>query len=134
MEKKILSIGIVIFVVGLFLVVAYWPLTAVKGRDISTDDYEVGDKVTIYGTITRITGLGEMYFIQIDGELEIVKLDGQTSMEEGDMIYGKIRCTQDIIRYWRLEEDLKLKRNIDLLFYGITGVGVAVTTVGVVKI
>ena len=134
MNKILLSIGVVILVLGLILVVAFWPLTAVRGRDLTTEGYEVGDKVTIYGTITRITQLGDLELIQIDGELEIVKTEGRTSMQEGDVIYGELRYSQTLVRYWRIEGDLKPKMHIDLIFYGITGVGVAVSAAGAVKV
>ena len=134
MNRILLSIGVVILVLGLILVVAFWPLTSVRGRDLTTDGYEVGDKVTIYGTITRIIPLGDLELIQIDGELEIVKTDGRTSMQEGDVIYGELRYSQTLIRHWRIEGDLKPKMHVDLIFYAITGVGLAISAAGAVKV
>ncbi len=137
MDKKVLSLGLVILVVGILLVVAYWPLTAVRGRDLSTEGYEVGDKVTIYGTITKIDTFMGQERIQIDGELYIYNIDQNTDMKEGDVVYGEVRYTQELfglLNFWRLEEDLSLKRNVDMIFYAVTGVGVAVSAAGAVKV
>ncbi len=137
MDKKLLSLGVVILIVGLFLVLAYWPMTAVRGRDLSLTDYEVGDTVKVYGTITRIyTFLGQE-IIEIDGELDIVNVDSNTSRKEGDVVYGEVRYTQELLgllNFWRLQGELGLKRNFDMIFYGIALAGVVVGTAGAVKV
>ncbi len=98
MDKRVLSIGIVLLVIGIILIFAFWPLTAVGGRDISTDDYEVGDRVTIYGTITDITGIGEVVLVELDGDTDIIVEQSREEFdfEEGDVVYGEIRLSQEL--------------------------------------
>ncbi len=139
MNKVLLYIGIVILVIGLILVVAFWPLTAVRGRDLSREDYEIGDTVKFYGTITSIDYIELLGVerIEIDGELEIYNAEERTDRKEGDVVYGEVRYSQElfgILNFWRLQGELNLKRNIDMIFYGISIAGVAVSAAGYSKI
>ena len=161
MDKRILSAGLVILIVGIFLIVAFWPIFATNGKDLAEDQtdgqfesYDAGDTVMFTGTITDIgetnlpqwmrdLGLENMVHIEIDGELSIV-LVGTSSIDHsiGDDVYGKIVLQeQDILgmgtrEYWELEskDNLNSKQIINYVFYGITGVGVATTVAGAVKI
>lgn len=131
MNKGLLSAGIVIIILGLFLALAFWPMVAVRGRGLSAADHDAGDKVTVYGTITRITSMGIVEFIQLDGELEIVNDGERTNRKEGDVVYCELRLSS--LNIWMLNGDIRLKRNIDIPFYLISILGVGISAAGAVK-
>ncbi len=150
MDRRILSVGVVILVIGLFLVVIFWPLTGVTGDELVEDkndgdyqSYTEGDKVKIYGTITDVREtniiIENWVTVEIDGDFTFV-IPGEDSIdfEEGDTVYGELtlealRIGENVLEYWELKGELKSKQMMDLVFYGVTGLGVAVTATGIVK-
>ncbi|MFO7991941.1 MAG: hypothetical protein R6U61_06580 [Thermoplasmata archaeon] len=150
MDRRILSVGVVILAIGLFLVVIFWPLTGVTGDELMEDkkdgdyqSYTEGDKVKIYGTITDVREtniiIENWVTVEIDGDFTFV-VPGEDSIdfEEGDTVYGELMLEtlgsgENAWEYWELKGDLKSKQMMDLAFYGITGLGVAVTATGIVK-
>lgn len=153
MNRNLLSVGVVILLVGLFLMVAFWPLTGVSARDIASDheggdygSYDEGDKVKVYGTITDINtadfsetwenvGAEDFIIVELDGDLTIfVSGRNETDFSEGDQVYGEIELeTLLSLEYWNMDGDLRSKTTLDYIFYGVTGLGIGVALVGAIK-
>ncbi len=149
MEKKFFSIGVTLLLLGIFLIFAFWPITATSARalaeesDDGYEEHETGETVRVYGTITDVTEISLLnrVVVELDGELSI-EIEGQEEIEyvEGEEVYGEIEHVDvisfeelDLFSYWRLEGELNSKRTIDFLFYGVAGAGIAVAAVGAVK-
>ncbi len=95
MKKGLFIVGLVILLVGLFLLATFPSLFYTRARDLNSDEYSTGDKVTVYGNIDRIN-----YIPQIDKTL--VELDGNFTFwvngelkgfEVGDTIYVTVEKT-----------------------------------------
>jgi len=148
MDNRIFSIGVTILLVGIFLIFAFWPITSISARDLAEEsedgyeDYDVGEKVTVYGTITDINQLGSLIFVELDGDF-IFLIDGQDDIDfsEGDLIYCEVVRSELIegfddmgnIGFWELEGELKSKRLVDYVFYVFTGIGIAIAAYGAAK-
>ncbi|MGM0405796.1 MAG: hypothetical protein ACQEQM_06615 [Thermoplasmatota archaeon] len=149
MDKKVFSIGVTILLVGTFLIFAFWPLTATSARDLAEEkednyeDFEIGETLTVYGTITNIREFSiidtNIMIVELDGDFDFL-IEGKDSIDfsEGDVVYcditrGELLEGFDDLGYWELEDELKSKRTIDLLFYALTGVGIAVAAYGAAK-
>ncbi len=149
MDRKVFSVGVTILLVGTFLIFAFWPLTATSASDLAEekeDDYEdfdIGETLTVYGTITDIREFSifdtNIMIVELDGDFDFV-FEGQESIDfsEGDVVYGEIIRSElieglDNLGYWELEDELKSKRIVDLSFYALTGVGIAVAAYGAAK-
>ncbi|MFW6038107.1 MAG: hypothetical protein ACOC89_01035 [Candidatus Saliniplasma sp.] len=148
MDKKVFSIGVTILIIGTFLIFAFWPLTATSASELAEakednyEDFEIGETVTVYGTITDIRELDifEIIVVELNGDIEII-IEDQTSIEfsEGDMVYcditrGELIEGFETLGYWELEGELKSKRTLDFLFYGFAGIGIAVAAYGAAKV
>jgi len=147
MEKRIFAVGGFLLIVGLFLTLAFWPIFGVSGSELAEDregfqyeSYDEGDTVLVYGTITSIgeppdwlEDLG--VFVQIDDEINLILTDVDfTDFEEGDEVYGTLTLNDTLTyEYWVLENDLRSKRTIDYLFYGIVAAGAVIIGFGAVK-
>jgi len=152
MNRSLLSVGVVILLVGLFLMVAFWPMTGVDARQLADDSedwdyesYDEGDEVKVYGTITDINkdlsstweslGLGKLIILELDGDLTVV-VSGKDGIDfsEGDQVYGNFELESFLLgEYWNLEDNLKSKTILDYIFYGVTGLGIGVALVGAIK-
>lgn len=144
MDKKVFSIGVTILLIGTFLIFAFWPLTAISAQDLAEekendyDEYDIGEKVRVYGTITDVNevGLLDIVVMELDGDMSIV-IENQDEIEfdEGDVVYCEIKRSEVIedFGYWELEDDISSKRIIDYVFYGVVGAGIAVAAVGAIK-
>ncbi len=152
MNKRIFSIGLVIIIIGLFLAIAFWPLTGISGEQLSkkrTDQgykgYGKGDKVKVYGTITDLEGtdlpswaedlgLEDTVLVELDGNFTfIVKGSSQIQYSEGDSVYVNLALKEGVLTsYWQAnsKDDIKSKTTIDYIFYGLVGFGIAVAAVG----
>ncbi|MFW6040356.1 MAG: hypothetical protein ACOC85_00795 [Thermoplasmatota archaeon] len=162
MDKRLLSIGLVVLIVGIFLLVAFWPIFTVSAEELADDrdggqfqSYDEGDTVRFVGDITDIgetnlpewmreIGLEDMVHIEIDGKLSLV-LIGETDIDfkEGDQIYGTITLQEQELpfgagtrEFWKIEskDEISSKRSLDYIFFAITGLGIAVTAAGAVKV
>ena len=147
MEKRILSGGGILLIVGLFLTLAFWPLFGISGSEIAEDreglqfeSYDEGDKVLVYGTITSIGETPDWLedlgvFIQIDNEINLILTDiDSTDFEVGDEVYGRLTLKDFAgIEYWEIEGDLSSKQTVDHLFYGIAASGAFIGAFGAIK-
>lgn len=163
MDKTILSIGLMFVVIGMFLVIAFWPVFGVSGSELHSDredgiyeSYEEGDEVWVYGTLTNVTfeterlpewmrdlmeelDVDDFAYVEIDDEFELV-VEGEESLDfdEGDQVYGRLNLRKEEAifvewEYWELDGDLSSKRLIDFTFYGITGIGLATIAVSALR-
>ncbi len=152
MNRSLLSVGVVILLVGLFLMVAFWPMTGVDAKQLADDSedwnyesYDEGDEVKVYGTITDINkglsstwenlGFGELIILELDGDLTVI-VSGKEDIDfsEGDQVYGNFELETFLLgEYWNLEGELRSKTTLDYIFYGVTGIGIGVALVGVIK-
>lgn len=152
MNKKTLSIGITILIIGMFLSVGFWPIFSVSAEGLADDydigngeieSYEEGDTVLVQGTVTGLDEypelLGDLFEetisgipIELDDDFFII-LEGQnsTELEKGDEVYGRISIEEELgIEYFLHDGDLNLKQTINLLFYSLSGAGAGVAAVG----
>ncbi|MGM0509783.1 MAG: hypothetical protein ACQESD_01465 [Thermoplasmatota archaeon] len=152
MNRNLLSVGVVILLVGLFLMVAFWPMTGVDAKQLADDSdnwnyesYDEGDEVKVYGTITDINkdlsstweslGLGKLIILELDGDLTVA-VSGKDDIDfsEGDQVYGNFELDTFLLgEYWHLEGELRSKTTLDYVFYGVTGLGIGVALVGAIK-
>ncbi|MBS3817362.1 MAG: hypothetical protein KGY76_07355 [Candidatus Thermoplasmatota archaeon] len=156
MDKRIVSAGLVILIIGFFLVVAFWPIFGVSGSGLADDrkdneygSYDEGDEVLVHGTITEkseppewldiIEDVEKRVYIEIDDDFSLIlKGKNSTDFEVGDDVYCELKLkkgtflTEDY-EYWEMEGDLSSKTLVDYLFYGITGTGIVIAVVGAVK-
>ncbi|MEF8835080.1 MAG: hypothetical protein V5A76_02900 [Candidatus Thermoplasmatota archaeon] len=153
MNSKILSTGMVMLILGLFLILAFWPFVGVSGEDLADDQvdlryesYEEDDTVIVYGTITAVdedpSYIGEILKnlaggipVELEDELIVILANqNSTDLEVGDDVYGRLTLNEGLgIEYWAHDEDLRSKRIIDYSSYGLVGVGIAFAAVGVIK-
>ncbi len=159
MNKRILAVGLVILVVGLFISLAFWPLTGVSGEELAQDrdedqysSYGEDDTVKVYGEITGINktgypdwmkelGFEDLVTVTLDNEFTLL-IEGRSDIDfdVGDHVYGRIILRKaevfgiDVLEYWELKGDLSNKRILTYGFYAVVIGGVAVSAAGVVKI
>ncbi len=160
MNKKILTSGIVILVIGILLAVLFWPIFGVSGSELEDDQdglvfesYSQDDTVLVYGTITEITetdfpdwfeeiGIRNAIHVELDDGFSFVIHDEEGGdFSEGDSVYGNLILREESIafgigriEYWEMTGSLRSKRFVDILFYGTIIAGAVITGVGVVKI
>lgn len=159
MDKKISSIGIIILVIGIILILTFWPLFGVKAMDIDRKDngfefkqYDIGDKITIHGTITDIKvndfpnyyeeiGVEDNVLFELSGNVWIlIENEDSFNFKIGKDVYCDIILEdQDIFgstfEYWTLDskDDINLKNNLNYMFYFIAGTGTVIAAVGFVR-
>jgi len=144
MNKNIFAVGLVVLIVGLFLTLAFWPIFGVSGSGLAEkheeNDFEEGESVWVYGTITNINEIGflDITILELDNELVLWK-EGESDFSEGDSVYGTVVYSELIegipgSSYWELEGDLRSKQIIDLLFYATLGAGIVIVAAGIIKV
>ncbi len=141
MEKKILSIGLVILVIGLFLMITFWPLFGTSAAEAAEkeekNEFDDRESLRVYGTITEMIEIGDLTIIELDGEL-IIWGEGVIGRElsEGDSVYGDIvhnSFAGDYIAHWEIDGEIHSKTTIDYIFYSTIGIGVAIIAVSIVR-
>ncbi len=153
MNGKIISTGVAVLILGLFLVLAFWSFFGVSGEKLADDQvnkqyesYEEGETVIVYGIITGVDEypdvVGDILESTVDGisvemdeELIVIFANqNSTDLEVGDEVYGQLTLNEGLgIEYWVHDEDLSSKRIIDYSSYGLVGVGIAFVAMGVIK-
>ncbi|MFP4141859.1 MAG: hypothetical protein ACOCTN_05530 [Candidatus Natronoplasma sp.] len=151
MSKKTSVVGLALLILGMFLVLAFWPLFGVSGNELANDwdsnqyeSYDEGDVVLVHGTITEVSpeelgGITEELLggisVEIDDDLYVILANqNSTDLEVGDEVYGTLTLNEgSLIEYWAHDGDMRNKRNIDYLSYGLIGAGIVITAVGVFK-
>lgn len=145
--KRLAIVGIVIAVVGLLLVVAYWPLTSVSGAQLRADEsgggytgFAVGDVVTIHGNVDNASYLpllGTTVLEISSGDPNnpvpvLVQGDARPVVTPGEEVYMRATLESGAlgsilgIEYWQVStpSDVHAAWPINYAFYGALGLGV----------
>ena len=157
MDKKISSIGFILLIIGIILIVAFWPIYGVNARDIKKKDgnfkdYETGDKATVHGTITEIKvndfpsyleniGVDDNVLFELDGNVWILaKNQNSFDFQEGEKIYCDVVLQEEesiagSYEFWQLDsnKNIGLKNNLNYVFYFIAGTGTVISSAAFVK-
>ncbi|MFW5928503.1 MAG: hypothetical protein ACOCSL_04785 [Thermoplasmatota archaeon] len=157
MDKRLSSIGFVLLIIGILLIVAFWPVYGTSARDIEKKDgefkeFDSGDKVTVHGTITQIKesdfpsyienlGVEDNVLFELDGNIwVIVKGKNSIHFQEGEEVYcivvlQEVESFGNSYEYWQLgkDQDIHLKNNLNYVFYFIAGTGTVISSAGFVK-
>ncbi len=150
--KRLAIVGVVIALVGLLLVVAYWPLTSVSGAQLRADEsgggytgYSVGATATIHGKIDNVSYLPLLgtTVLGIDsGDPNnpvpvYVEGDARPVVTPGEAVYMRATLEPAIlgIEYWQVStpSDIHAAWPIDYAFYGAVGLGVVLVVVDAVR-
>ena len=152
MDEKITALGFAILAAGLLLFFGYMPLVGESAEDIADDyddgnfeDYETGDRVTVYGKLTDMEYISSWNLTKliIDDEEDVpIYVEGNItgSLEKGKRIY--VKCFIDDFRligrsfeYLRAHpDDIHYRIWTDVIFGSIAVVGTAVLIVGIRRI
>ncbi len=157
MDKRLSSIGFVLLIIGIILIVVFWPLFGTSARDVNKKDgkfkdYNAGDKITIHGTITEINendfpsyieniGVDDNVLFELDGNIWIlVKDKNSIDFKEGEEVYCDVVLQEgesfgNSYEYWQLgkNKDIRLKNNLNYVFYFIAGTGTVISSAGFVR-
>jgi len=157
MDKRISCIGLVLLVVGIILIVSFWPIFGENANDIKKSDgkykgYDVGNEVTVHGTITEIKendfpgllekfGVNDNVLFELGGNIWIlVNNESSIDFQEGEEVYCEVTLNKDesisgSFEYWVLgsNEEIRLKDRLDYIFYFIAGIGTAISSAGFIK-
>lgn len=151
--KRLAVVGIVLALVGLFLAVAYWPLTSVSGPQLRADEqgngylgYAVGAKITIHEKVDNVSYsslLGPTTVLWIDsGDPSspvgvIVQGDARPVVTRGEVVYMPAVLEQAAfgIEYWQVStpSDVHAAWPIDAACYGALGLGVVMVIADAVR-
>lgn len=159
MQRNIFAAGFVIFILGLFLVLAFWPIFATSAGTLYEDrsglvyqSYDRGDKVTAHGTITNISttgfpgwmedmGFRNVVYVELDDGFAFLIPDRtEIKFSEGDQIYARLTLVEESlvlgwgrIQYWELSGTMGNKQMVNLVFFITLALGAVVTVAGAVK-
>ncbi len=150
--KRLGIVGVVIALVGLFLVVAYWPLTSVSGPQLRADEssggytgFTVGDMVTIHGRVDNVSYvafLGATVLGIDSGDPNhpvpvYVQGDARPALTPGEEVYMRATLQPAAfgIEYWQVStpSDIHPAWPIDYAFYGTMGLGVVLVVADAVR-
>ncbi len=157
MDKRISCVGLVLLVVGIILIVSFWPIFGENANNIKKNDgkykgYDVGNEVTVHGTITEIKenefprllekfGVNDNVLFELGGNIWIlVNNESSIDFQEGEEVYCKVTLNKDesisgSFEYWVLgsNEEIRPKDKLDYIFYFIAGIGTAISSAGFIK-
>ncbi len=145
--KRLAIVGAVIAILGLLLVVAYWPLTSVSGTQLRADEsgggytgFAVGDTVTIHGNVDNVSYmplLGTTVLGIDSGDPNnpvpvVVQGDARPAVTPGEEVYMQATLESGGlaallgIQYWQVSSPSNIHAAwpIDYAFYGALGLGV----------
>lgn len=143
--KRLAVAGIVLALVGLFLAVAYWPLTSVSGPQLRADEqgngflgYAVGARATIHEKIDNVSyssflgpSITVLWIDSGDPNNPVpvyVQGDARPVVTPGEVVYMPAVLEQTVLglEYWQVStpSDVHAAWPIDAAFYGTMGLGV----------
>lgn len=144
--KRLGTVGLVIALVGLFLAVAYWPLTSTNGPQLLASEsnggfagYPAGAKVTIHEKILNVSyypffGIQGTVLWMSTGDPNrplpvLVEGDARGVVTPGEIVYMPAVLEQTFggYEYWQVStpSDVHPAWPLDYAFYGALGLGVA---------
>ena len=141
MNKVLLIAGLVFVVLGLLLIGTFPWAFYKSAKNVNMDDYEEGDKVTVYGKITDLeySELINKTAIELDNNLTVY-MDGKIKdFEVGDFVFLSIE-KKDVIQFgnfkisaWQTsQKDIHRVSDIVLYFYILMVIGVALAVISIV--
>ncbi len=135
MKKGLIIAGIVVIAIALILV-ALFPAAFYKpAKNVNSDDYKDGDKITVYGTITKIGHLPwiNITILQLDNNLT-VRIPGELKhFHEGDYVYLTIEKKSSLLAQWETsQDDIHYVSDIHFYLYVIMAIGIIIAVVGVI--
>ncbi len=145
MKKGLIIAGIVIIAIALILV-ALFPAAFYKpAKNVNSDDYKDGDKITVYGTITKIVNnthwvrLTNISLVVLDDNLTVFIPGELKHFEKGDYVYMTIEKTSAIhignweVSYWKgSKDDIHYVSDVHFYLYVIMAIGIIIAAVGVI--
>ncbi len=106
MNNKTMIIGFAVFAIGILLFVGFLPIIGQSAEEMDADyqdnnfrDYDAGDKVIVYGTVTNVqyNRFLKKTHIELDAKKDItISVEGNATgvVKEGDSVY--INCFVDV--------------------------------------
>ena len=155
--RKMLGIGVLIAVVGVVLLLAFWPLTSVSGAQLLNaqqgNDYPTyadGTQITIHATVADMHSgsfLGSSYtFLDLQTNdpnhnvTVYVQGDASGSVSAGETVYmtavlHRVTLLGASLAYWEVPtpQDIHPSLPVDASFAGISLAGVVVAAVGALR-
>ena len=141
MNKILVIAGIVVIVIGLILFGTFPKAFYKSAKDINSDDYKDGEKVTVYGTITKLeyNSLIDNTTVELDGNLTLFFNGHLKGYNEGDYVFVTIEKT-NIIQFgnWKVsawkssEKDMHYVSSMQLYFYILMIIGIILAAIGVI--
>ena len=142
MNKGLIIAGIVIIATSL-IVIALFPAAFYKpAKDVNSDDYKDGDKITVYGTITDINYVGgniNTTSITLDNNLTVFIHGKVKHFTNGDYVYLTIEKTSAIkignweFSYWKSsQDDIHYVSDIHFYLYMLMAIGIIIAVAGVI--
>ena len=148
--RKLAALGIAITLIGLVLVLAFWPLTSVSGADLlasrlatqnsSYAGYSEGSRITIHERVLDVTFTN--FFGNQVTTLELDDGDGSATtgiyvvgdargvVANGNVIYASavLRLLFGSVYYWEVStpQDIHASWPVDAVFYGVMASGALV--------
>ena len=143
--KRLAVVGIVLALVGLFLAVAYWPLTSVNGPQLRADEqgngylgYAVGARVTIHEKIDNVSyssilgsSVTTLWMDSGDPNNPVpvaVQGDARPVVTPGEVVYMPAVLEQTLLgfQYWQVStpSDIHAAWPLNAAFYGALGLGI----------
>ena len=134
MNRGFMIAGLILVVLGIAFAAMFPSAFYTSAKDVNIDDYENGEKITVYGTITDI-GYVELLnatVIELDGNLTVLASGHIENFEKGDYVYMEIKKVVDAqlfgheIAHWELDCGIHLVSQTRFYGYLVSLAGVAV--------
>ena len=110
MNKGFMAAGIILVVLGIAFSAMFPSAFYTPAKDVDIDDYDDGEKLTVYGTITDMeySQLLNATVIELDGNLTVFAAGHIENFAKGDFVYIEIKKVVKgqpllpVIAYWEL--------------------------------
>ncbi len=134
MNKGFMVAGIALIILGLLFAAMFPSAFYTSAREVDIDNYQDGDEITVYGTITDIgyVDLLNATVIELDGNLTVLAPGHIENFHEGDYVYMEIKKVVDAelfgheIAHWELVCGIHLVSETRFYGYLVSLAGVAV--------
>ena len=140
MNRVLVIIGAVVVAIGLFLLALFPGLFYVPANSINSSNFNDGDKVTVYGTITKLVyeNLINNTFVELDSNLTIIFSGHLKNYNVGEEVFVTIKKVNLIhLGEWKAsvwestQGDIHLINAIREYFYIVSFIGVSLVVIGI---
>lgn len=112
MRKGLLYLGVALVIMGFGAYIIFPAHVFTPAYSVNSKNYDVGDKITVYGVITDIkySPLLNATIIELDGKLDVLAHGNIEGCRIGDEVYMTIKKTSAVsvgnfqITYWSTEK------------------------------